>query len=1241
MLILFSTVSFAQTTVSGHITTNTSWTVSGSPYVVVQNVIVDAGVTLTVMPGVIVKFEDFNDGLYVDGSLKAIGTMANPIIFTSYPDDAHGGDTNGDGASTQAGPNQWRCIQFNNISTDNILEHTWIGYGGGNFTDATVNTFTSDLTIRNSTIAYSSLQGLHVDHSSPILEGNLFLGNATDGIFFNGFDETVALSLEDNTFQNNTNWAVIANLFNAKVDISLTGNSSTGSDHNGFGIYGWIEGNVTLDGNTDFPFIAWESVNVAEDAVLTFTPGTTLKFNDFNDGLYVDGSLQAIGTADEPIAFTALADDNYGGDTNGDGTDTEPAPNQWRCIQFNLISTNNALEHTWIGYAGGNFSDANIHTFTSDLSIRNSTIAYSVSRGLQADHSSPVLEGNLFLGNTTDGIYFNGFDDEVAVRLTDNTFQDNNNWAVLANLFDATVDITLVGNSSTGSAHNGFGMYGWVRDNVTFDDNPGFPFIAWENVNVAEDAVLTFTPGTTLKFNDFNDGLYVDGSLRAIGTAAEPIAFTALADDQHGGDTNGDGTDTDPAPNQWRCIQFNLISTNNALEHTWIGYAGGNFSDANIHTFTSELSIRNSTIAYSVSRGLQADHSSPVLEDNLFLGNTTDGIYFNGFDDEVAVRLTDNTFQDNNNWAVLANLFDATVDITLVGNSSTGSAHNGFGMYGWVRDNVTFDDNPGFPFIAWENVNVAEDAVLTFTPGTTLKFNDYNDGLYVDGSLRAIGTAAEPIAFTALADDQHGGDTNGDGADTDPAPNQWRCIQFNPISTNNALEHTWIGYAGGNFSDANIHTFTSDLSIRNSTIAYSVLKGLQVDHSSPILEDNLFLGNATDGIYFNGFDDEVAVTLTGNTFQDNNNWAVIANLFDASVDITSVGNSSTGSDHNGFGIYGWVEGNVTLDDNPGFPFIAWENISVAENAVLTFAPGTTLKFNDYNDGLYVDGSLRAIGTAEKPIAFTALADDLHGGDTNGDGTDTEPGPNRWRCIQFNEISINNALEYAWIGYAGGNFSDANVNIFTSDLTIKNSNILESSDIGIYINGASPRIERCNINDNSRGIFTTNQSLPQLINNNIYDNTGFGVYNSDGSVEVNALNTWWGSTSGPYHPSKNTAGTGNEVSDFVLFEPWLNEPAGPITDVEYLLLSPLNFSLGDPFPNPAIDLVNIGLEIQSRMKVKLVVMDVRGIVIEVIADEIYHQGNHNIVWNCGNYPPATYMIIAYGARGRASKLIVKQ
>lgn len=58
-------------------------------------------------------------------------------------------------------------------------------------------------------------------------------------------------------------------------------------------------------------------------------------------------------------------------------------------------------------------------------------------------------------------------------------------------------------------------------------------------------------------------------------------------------------------------------------------------------------------------------------------------------------------------------------------------------------------------------------------------------------------------------------------------------------------------------------------------------------------------------------------------------------------------------------------------------------------------------------------------------------------------------------------------------------------------------------------------------------------------NTILGNTQFGVRNME-TVTVNAENNWWG-CSGPYHPLLNPLGTGDSVSDYVDFDPWITGP----------------------------------------------------------------------------------------------------
>ena len=66
----------------GHINLDTEWTLAGSPYLVTGNLLVVSGVTLTIDPGVVVEFAA-NRGMQVNGTLIALGTLAQPITLTS------------------------------------------------------------------------------------------------------------------------------------------------------------------------------------------------------------------------------------------------------------------------------------------------------------------------------------------------------------------------------------------------------------------------------------------------------------------------------------------------------------------------------------------------------------------------------------------------------------------------------------------------------------------------------------------------------------------------------------------------------------------------------------------------------------------------------------------------------------------------------------------------------------------------------------------------------------------------------------------------------------------------------------------------------------------------------------------------------------------------------------------------------------------------------------------------------
>jgi len=191
--------------VGGPIDTDTTWTLAGSPYIVVSPVLVMEGVTLTIEPGVTVKFNS-HKAIQVDGELIAIGTVENPITFTS---------------NVGTNPGDWDYIVFADTSVDavydvdgnyvsgSILKYVIIEYAGGASLEENngalrldaAGPFITYTTVQNS--ATSGIIGFH----NPVtikMTHNSVMNNAGTGINVTG---TTYLEITDNTIVGNVNSA--------------------------------------------------------------------------------------------------------------------------------------------------------------------------------------------------------------------------------------------------------------------------------------------------------------------------------------------------------------------------------------------------------------------------------------------------------------------------------------------------------------------------------------------------------------------------------------------------------------------------------------------------------------------------------------------------------------------------------------------------------------------------------------------------------------------------------------------------------------------------------------------------------------------------------------------------------------------------------------------------------------------------------------------------------------------------
>ena len=328
----------AQTPVSGSITTDTTWTVAGSPYVLDGEVTIGAGSTLSIEPGVVVKGLDANSFLRVEGNLQA-----DSAVFTSYKDDFHGGDTNNDGGMLPALPGDWGAISYE-PGSGGYLSGCLVLYGGGNVIyEVAVND--SSPAISSSTISKSQNKGLYIAGGDPAINGNTFSDNVTDGL------ESVAplATVSGNVFSGNGGVAI---RLPATIGAGVTGNNYSGNGHDAMYLTGDITASTVWPAsNSPYVLEGNSSRQVEVNAPLSIQSGVVVKFGapaawTYQESININSSLDASGAV-----FTSLKDDTHGGDTNGDGSATSPAPGDWNTIVFRAGSSG-FLEGCTISYGG-------------------------------------------------------------------------------------------------------------------------------------------------------------------------------------------------------------------------------------------------------------------------------------------------------------------------------------------------------------------------------------------------------------------------------------------------------------------------------------------------------------------------------------------------------------------------------------------------------------------------------------------------------------------------------------------------------------------------------------------------------------------------------------------------------------------------------------------------------------------------------------------------------------------------
>jgi hypothetical protein len=366
-------------------------------------------------------------------------------------------------------------------------------------------------------------------------------------------------------------------------------------------------GNLATDeiwASADNVHIVTCDVTVPNGLSLTITEGTIVKFA-LGAEIYVDGTLEILGSANDPVYLTSLRDDTIGGDTNGDGGATVPVWTDWRGIEFRAGSDdiNSVIQHAISRYSGRD-NRANITLVSSSPTITDSIFSDS-HMAIYADlASTPVLTNNTYTDNHINGLGYAG-----------GTIESNTVWNVTDTSYYITNDI-------------------YVGTGIT----------------------LAINPGVIIKFEIGRD-LTIDGALQVQGTTDSPVYFTSIRDDVVGGDTNGDGGASTPSWNNWRGIEFRdgSIDASSIIDHAVIRYAGYDYRGL-LTLSSASPTIANTTLSNG-HVAIRANVSSfPTLTNNTYINN-----YFNGFGYEGGTINSDSTWGiTDTSYFIINDIFVAT-----------------------------------------------------------------------------------------------------------------------------------------------------------------------------------------------------------------------------------------------------------------------------------------------------------------------------------------------------------------------------------------------------------------------------------------------------------------------------------------------------------------------------------------------------------------------------------------------------
>jgi hypothetical protein len=474
------------TDVYGQIAANTTWLATNSPYIVTGSILVNTGVTLTIEPGVTVKFNTAK-AIQVDGKLVARGTAGSRIIFTS--------------SATVVNKGDWSYIKvtssgvktsFDGTGTyldGTIFEYCTIEYGGGSGAQGMLWADTAGLYVNYCTIQNSGVHGLLTQTSGNLMVSNCEIkNNSSDGI--NAAGGVDGVIIKNNTVSLNTSVGV--NCSGNNVDIStntVTGNNFSGLYCSGKNV-NILNNTITDNGVGAYTSHAGIYLAAAGDGTSTITGNTITGNSGYHTGGIYASQVNL-------VAGNTISGNSGIGNTGG-----------IYASGVNSIESNTISDNTAGSYGGG------IYCGTATTAISYNTINNNIATGGGGGfYGTGLIANNCFSNNSSGTQHGN------ALTITDSNATVNNNTILQTGITGDALNYGLaMGSPNLDATSNYWGttvdaevqslIYDW------FDD--GSKAIVNYTPFLTAAAICSLTSTTTTTVTTSTTSISTGGNARAI-----------------------------------------------------------------------------------------------------------------------------------------------------------------------------------------------------------------------------------------------------------------------------------------------------------------------------------------------------------------------------------------------------------------------------------------------------------------------------------------------------------------------------------------------------------------------------------------------------------------------------------------------------------------------------------------------------------------------------------------------------